>query len=798
MEPTEDITVIKEGSTVEQTSELPLPLADDVGAMILAEITAAEESKKTFSPEEVGNLLKQISAVPRLVRGALIKSLSKVSNIKVPDLNAELSRIVRESDKAKMHQEINVWWEELGFTIPAAYGLSADGILLYGQKTDVQLTTHPFWVNCFVQNLTEGIEEVELAWKSSQGVRTLILPKSTLYRPQELVLTANQGVPLVPTQCGKLADFIAHFAKENEAHLVATKKILSRRPGWVVMPDGSLEFGVYSDLVMFKAPQSMASVEEHLTKKGSLAGWMQLKPLIQKAELLPFFIAAAAAAPLLELLRTNGFIVDQCGKSSTGKTTTLRLVASVFGRPGGQNDRGLVVPWNETPTFLEEVLGFGSHLPQFRMDSHDLKDEPLERIAYMVANGAGKGRGAKEGGVRARNEWKSVILSDGESSIYERLTQNGAKARIISIDKAGCTGLDSDDVAVIGNVIQENYGVVAPLLIQKAKELAGELLGIYKTEKAFFAGRAKTQIQGRIGDYFAGILTAARVLSQVEGMDWFQAVAVTSILTAWDIAEREIAEETTAKIMLQKVADWVFSKRNCFLTSSASKIPVGAQNLGKIKEGEYVAFYKAELDRYLATHNVMSTKMLLNEWKADGTLVTSGASYWKQVKVQGQNKQMIQFKWDALFPQVKEDTAEIVVASNVVTFAPKGLASATGRILRIQEIKDCTKEDEIATYVELENHQGFRVDPSYNHLLEKLAGALTGEESPDSVTVFYQLDRDGLNYLREVIVHKGSAQVPAPVEPLPVVPQTPPTTVVNISGSEREELMRNRRQAFGE
>ena len=57
-------------------------------------------------------------------------------------------------------------------------------------------------------------------------------------------------------------------------------------------------------------------------------------------------------------------------------------------------------------------------------------------------------------------------------------------------------------------------------------------------------------------------------------MEWFQSAAVTSILTAWDIAVREIVEETTAKIMLQKVADWVFSKRNCFLTSSASKIPV--------------------------------------------------------------------------------------------------------------------------------------------------------------------------------------------------------------------------------
>jgi hypothetical protein len=51
-----------------------------------------------------------------------------------------------------------------------------------------------------------------------------------------------------------------------------------------------------------------------------------------------------------------------------------------------------------------------------------------------------------------------------------------------------------------------------------------------------------------------------------------------------------------------------------------------------------------------------------------------------------------------------------------------------------------------------------------------------------------------MNYLREVIVQKGSTQAPATVEPL----QAAPTTVVDISSSEREELMRNRRQAFGE
>ena len=143
METSEDSTVINESSTVEQAPTMPLPLVD-AGAKVLAEIAAAEESKKVFSTDEVGSLLKQISVVPRLVRGTLIKSLSKVANIKVPDLNAELSRIIRETDKAKMHQEINDWWEELGFTIPAAYGLSADGILLYGQKKDDQLTTHPF------------------------------------------------------------------------------------------------------------------------------------------------------------------------------------------------------------------------------------------------------------------------------------------------------------------------------------------------------------------------------------------------------------------------------------------------------------------------------------------------------------------------------------------------------------------------------------------------------------------------------------------------------------------------------
>src|SRR5262249_62371932 len=60
--------------------------------------------------------------------------------------------------------------------------------------------------------------------------------------------------------------------------------------------------------------------------------------------------------PLLRLLRAPNFVVDLAGPTSTGKTTVLRLAASVWGEPSGSGE-SVMWTWNSTAAWRGRAPG---------------------------------------------------------------------------------------------------------------------------------------------------------------------------------------------------------------------------------------------------------------------------------------------------------------------------------------------------------------------------------------------------------------------------------------------------------
>ena len=44
------------------------------------------------------------------------------------------------------------------------------------------------------------------------------------------------------------------------------------------------------------------------------------------------------------------------------------------------------------------------------------RQEGLEKMVYMIANGTGRSRGAKDGGLQALKTWRTVALATGEGT----------------------------------------------------------------------------------------------------------------------------------------------------------------------------------------------------------------------------------------------------------------------------------------------------------------------------------------------------------------------------------------------
>lgn len=149
-------------------------------------------------------------------------------------------------------------------------------------------------------------------------------------------------------------------------------------------------------------------------QSGTLAEWQeQVAALCAGNSRLVFAVCCALAAPLLRLTGTGGGGFHLRGESTDGKTTVMKVAASVCGGTDYWHS------WRATGNALE---GIASRHNDALLPLDELREvDPREAgmIAYMLANGQGKGRARTDGEVRNRRHWTLLLFSTGELSLAE-------------------------------------------------------------------------------------------------------------------------------------------------------------------------------------------------------------------------------------------------------------------------------------------------------------------------------------------------------------------------------------------
>lgn len=209
-----------------------------------------------------------------------------------------------------------------------------------------------------------------------------------------------------------LLDYLHELGKETEHCYTVTES-----SGWVdksfVMPDRT--YG-NTDLKFREVEPSPDAITE---MTGTLIGWQAgIAAKCAGNSRLIFALGAAFAAPLLPLvgLESGGFHL--VGGTSIGKTTILKVAASVLGIKD-------IPHWRTTANGLESIATASNHmlLPLDEIGQADPKD--VGNIAYMLANGQGKTRMNKNLTNRKGKTWLLMVLSTGEVEIGEYMAQAG-------------------------------------------------------------------------------------------------------------------------------------------------------------------------------------------------------------------------------------------------------------------------------------------------------------------------------------------------------------------------------------
>ena len=93
--------------------------------------------------------------------------------------------------------------------------------------------------------------------------------------------------------------------------------------------------------------------------------------------------------------------------------------------------RGWVRSWRTTDNSLEAVAASHNDLLLVLDEMGEAGAETVAASAYMLANGAGKGRAGRDGSARRAAEWRLLFLSSGEVGIADRLAEaRGGPMRI--------------------------------------------------------------------------------------------------------------------------------------------------------------------------------------------------------------------------------------------------------------------------------------------------------------------------------------------------------------------------------
>lgn len=201
------------------------------------------------------------------------------------------------------------------------------------------------------------------------------------------------------------------------------------------------------------------------------------------------------------------------GLASLGKTTALRVAASVFG-PAHKEVRS----WSATDSGLETLAVRHHHRCLIIDELAQIRPDAAAQAAYLLANGAGRQRAQGSGRARPAEHWKLTFLSSGEISLEEKVAERsgapqmreGQAVRLIDLPAdVGCGhGIYEDlhgfaDGAALSDALNQ---ATEQSMGDIADEFAGAIANDVEKARAFLRTEQERFVRSSLPDEADGIV----------------------------------------------------------------------------------------------------------------------------------------------------------------------------------------------------------------------------------------------------------------------------------------------------
>lgn len=388
------------------------------------------------------------------------------------------------------------------------------------------------------------------------------------------------------------------IARYIDTRRIAARAICTDRVGWhggvYVLPSGSIGQAEGERYVF----QSDGGAEDQYKQRGELTDWRaKVSALAAGNSRLVFALCCAFAGPLMRLagIESGGFHFR--GDSSGGKTTALKVAASVFGPPG------YMQRWRTTDNALEATAVQHSDSLLILDEFGQLDPKVAGECAYMLANEQEKGRATRGGLAKRRRTWRLLFLSSGEVGLGDHMRLAGKEMRAgqevrfvdIPLDAgAGMGGLETlhghDSAQALAEGITkqaaQHYGAAGRAWVEwlagQYETLPAELGLMIERCKSDMVPESAAQQVFRVGNRFAVVAVAGELATLAGITGWEPGAATRAVRTcfnAWLAARghldngEEAAMLRQVKAVLEKTGDANFTWTNRAMDDHRASTP---------------------------------------------------------------------------------------------------------------------------------------------------------------------------------------------------------------------------------
>lgn len=388
------------------------------------------------------------------------------------------------------------------------------------------------------------------------------MPMSMLKSTGEELLgeLLSQGITFARKKRNAIIDFI--MTERPIKRITAVSRV-----GWhddvFVFPNQII--GKSDDIVF----QSEGGNECDFSSSGSLEDWnQQIGRLCEGNTPLMVSVCTALAGVLLKRVhRKQGGGIHWVGDSSTGKSTSIEVGATVWGSPE------FIRSWGVTANGFEGIAATRNDTCLILDEINEVAPHDVGKIVYILVNGLGKQRAGRSGNARQIRRWRLMAISSGERTLESIMNEVGKQAnsgqlvRLLNIPSTFEHGTfsklheftDGRNLADhFKKVCQNYYGILGPAFVRKLIDDKRNLVDHLDAVTKQFLIHAHTNLEKRAASTFAIIALAGEIAIGYGLVGWGVGHAINAAMIAfkrWQIFQG--ASQTEDSKILDSISDFI-------------------------------------------------------------------------------------------------------------------------------------------------------------------------------------------------------------------------------------------------